>query len=93
MNPPLEAKAGRGQAMDFERAERQYRQLRARRDRGELDASEFRVEVAKLLLRDAEGSFWMIDPGSGEWFRNHGEGWVPDDPHAEAAGGRWRPVL
>jgi hypothetical protein len=70
--------------MDFERAEQRYRKLRTLRDRGELDAQEFRVEVAKLLLRDAEGSFWMIDPEAGTWFRNQGEGWIPDDPHGEA---------
>ena len=79
--------------MDFESAEQRYGQLKTLRDRGDIDASEFRVEVAKLLLRDAEGSFWMMDPETGEWFRNHGEGWIPDDPHAEAAGSRGRTVL
>jgi hypothetical protein len=78
--------------MDFERSEQRYRQLRTLRDRGELDASEFRVEVAKLLLRDAGGSFWMIDPGTGAWFRNQGEGWISDDPHAEAGDSPGRPA-
>ena len=78
--------------MDFESAEQRYRQLKTLRDRRELDAAEFRVEVAKLLLRDAKGSFWMIDPESGDWFRNQGEGWIPDDPHSGAVDGSGRPT-
>jgi hypothetical protein len=67
--------------MDFETAEQRYGQLKTQRSRGELAEIEFRVEVAKLLLRDAEGSFWMLDPETGDWFRNEGQGWVADDPY------------
>lgn len=69
--------------MDFERAERRYDQLQTLRKRGELDEDQFRVEVAKLLLHDAEGNFWMLDPQTGTWFCNRGEGWCQEDPRAD----------
>ncbi|MGD8793126.1 MAG: NBR1-Ig-like domain-containing protein, partial [Anaerolineae bacterium] len=76
--------------MDFEQAERRFRQLQTQMERGEIDEVSYRVEVAKLLLRDAGGAFWMIDPESGTWFCNPGDGWQAADPHAgfEAETGR-----
>ena len=71
--------------MDFERAERHYRELQAQRDRGGLDEGEFRVEVAKLLFRDDQGVFWMLDADEGTWVCNRGESWEPGDPRADGA--------
>lgn len=68
--------------MDFDQAERRFKELQARRQKGDLDADMFRVEVAKLLLRDEQGAFWMIDADDGTWYCNRGEGWVPCDPHS-----------
>lgn len=70
--------------MDFRQAERQFQRLRAQQERGELDEEQYLVEVAKLLLRDADGAFWMIDAGAGTWFFNRGEGWAEADPAAVA---------
>jgi hypothetical protein len=69
--------------MDFMQAERHFRALQRQRDRGELDDSEFRVEVAKLLFRDEQGIFWMIDANEGTWLCNRGECWEVGDPYAE----------
>ncbi len=69
--------------MDFDRAERHFQELQKQRNSGALDEAAFRVEVAKLLLRDRRGVFWMLDADSGTWFCNRGEGWTPGDPHAE----------
>jgi hypothetical protein len=69
--------------MDFEQAERRFRELEQRHRRGDLDETTFHVEVAKLLLRDAQGTFWMLDADSGTWFCNKGEGWTPGDLHSE----------
>jgi hypothetical protein len=86
--------------MDFDQAERRFRKLQAQRDRGDLDPNDFRVEVAKLLFRDEQGMFWMLDAETGAWFCNQGESWQPGDPRAvqattpayPAVGGprRWR---
>jgi hypothetical protein len=69
--------------MDFEQAERRFRDLRTQRDSGSLDDEAFRVEVAKLLFRDDWGVFWMPDADDGGWFQNRGEGWTPGDPRAD----------
>ncbi len=69
--------------MDFEQAERRFRDLQSKHESGRLDEESFRVEVAKLLLRDEQGTFWLPDADSGEWFRNQGQGWEPADPHKD----------
>jgi hypothetical protein len=69
--------------MDFEQAEKRFRDLQQQQASGALDAEAFRVEVAKLLLRDGRDGFWMLDADNGEWYRNRGDGWVPGDPHTD----------
>lgn len=70
--------------MDFQEAERQFQRLRAQHDQGELDEAQYRVEVAKLLVRDGDGAFWMLDADAGTWVCNRGEGWAEADPDTEA---------
>jgi hypothetical protein len=69
--------------MAFQQAELRFRELKAHYDNGELDEAAFRVEVAKLLLQDDQGVFWMLDADSGEWSCNRGRGWETRDPHAQ----------
>ena len=71
--------------MDYKQAERYFRELQSLRDRGDLDESQFRVRVAKLMFRDAQGAFWMIDPSDGAWYCNRGATWEPGDPRAAKA--------
>ena len=71
--------------MDYKQAERRFRELETYRDRGDLDDNVFRVKVAKLMFRDAQGVFWMIDPDDGAWYCNRGATWEPGDPRAENA--------
>jgi hypothetical protein len=68
---------------EFIRVERRFKELQDQHNHGELSEDAFRVEVAKLLLRDEQGTFWMLDAGDRTWFCNRGEGWMPGDPHAE----------
>jgi hypothetical protein len=89
--------------MDFERAERGYRELKDQREHGRLGAAEFRVRVAKLTFQDQQGTFWMIDADDGTWFCNRGQCWEPGDPHLGPEAGaiphpakerrRWRGLL
>jgi len=69
--------------VEFQEAERRYRELRTERDQGVLDDAEFRLRVADLLLRDANGTFWMLDAEAGDWYANRGSGWQPADPRLE----------
>jgi hypothetical protein len=79
--------------MDFDQAERHFRRLQSQRDRGELDPNDFRVEVAKLMFRDGQGTFWMLDAETGAWFCNQGESWQPGDPRAVQAATPTDPAL
>jgi hypothetical protein len=71
------------QVMDYQQAENRFRVLQARHGAGEIDDQAFRLEVAKLLLRDERGNLWMLDSEGGTWICNRGEGWEPGDPRAE----------
>ena len=71
--------------MDYRHAERRFRDLQTHRDRGDLDETAFRIQVAKLMFRDARGVFWMIDADDGAWYCNRGASWEPGDPKAEGA--------
>ncbi len=67
--------------MDLERAERRFQELQTKHDQGSLKEDLFRIEVAKLTFRDEDGVVWMLEPESGTWFCNRGDGWMPRDPH------------
>lgn len=71
--------------MDYKQAERRFHELQTQRDKGDLDDSTYRVKVAKLMFRDAQGVFWMIDAEDGDWYCNRGTTWEPGDPRAEKA--------
>ena len=68
--------------MDFDHAEQQYERLKSQVAQDALTPEAFRVQVAKMLLRDDQGVFWMLDADEGIWYCNHGEGWEPGDPRA-----------
>ena len=69
--------------MDIERAESRFQELQRQRDRGELDDTRFRVHVAELMFRDAQGTFWMLDAESGTWYCNRGKRWEVCDPRSD----------
>lgn len=70
--------------MDLKEAERRYLHLKKLHERGELDESTFRFEAAKLMVRDDQGAFWMVDPVPSQWYRNDGSGWMEADPETGA---------
>ena len=70
--------------IDFQEAERQFEHLQAERQQGKIDEAQYRVEIAKLLVRDSDGAFWMLDAETGRWVCNRGEGWTEAEPDAEA---------
>jgi hypothetical protein len=72
--------------MDLRAAERQFQRLRKLYERGELEEQAFRFEIAKLMLRDGQGAFWMVGP-EGTWYRNQGSGWVEADPETDYKAG------
>ena len=69
--------------MEYQEIEQHFQKLQTLRDSGKLDEEAYRVEVAKLLFRDEQGVFWMLDADGGDWFCNRGQGWEPGDPRSE----------
>jgi len=53
--------------MTFEEVAQRYAVLCQQRDAGLLTDWQFRQTVARLVATDPGGSFWQIDPDSGQW--------------------------
>ncbi len=67
--------------MDFSQAEEKFKELQARVQRGEpLTEEQYQEEMQKLMVQDDRGTFWSLDPGTGEWLYFNGTEWVPGTP-------------
>ena len=69
--------------MTFEEVAQRYAALCQQRDAGLLTDWQFRQTVAQLVATDPGGSFWRIDPDSGQWTVYRENAWV--QPAAEPA--------
>ena len=63
--------------MTFEEVAQRYTVLSQQRDAGLLTDWQFRQTVAQLVATDPGGSFWQIDPDSGQWTVYRENAWVP----------------
>ena len=62
--------------MDFKQAEKKFKQLKAQFEMGELPEAEFKNQLEKLMIRDEQGSWWIIGYETGRWYRHDGTSWV-----------------
>jgi drug/metabolite transporter (DMT)-like permease len=62
--------------MTFEEAGQQFAILRQQRDLGQLPDAQFRQLAGQLTVTDAQGAYWQLDPGSGQWMTFNGSAWV-----------------
>ncbi|MBM3128650.1 MAG: hypothetical protein FJ009_08520 [Chloroflexi bacterium] len=70
--------------MNFQEAERTYKDLRAQHDAGKLSDSTFEAEVGKLRMQDAQGRWWQIGVQTGEWYMHDGQKWNKAKPPVTA---------
>jgi hypothetical protein len=63
----------------FAEAERQYADLCARCEAGELDQDGLRAELQKLTVLAEDGAYWSIGE-DGEWYRYEDQEWVRREP-------------
>ncbi|MCI0474970.1 MAG: hypothetical protein L0Y55_01870 [Anaerolineales bacterium] len=70
--------------MNFQEAEKTYRDLRAQHDAGKLSDSTFEAEVGKLRMQDAQGRWWQIGVQTGEWYMHDGQKWNKAKPPVTA---------
>ena len=67
--------------MDFSEAEEKFQELQARVQRGEpLSEDQYQEEMQKLMVQDERGTFWSLEPGTGQWLYFNGTEWVPGTP-------------
>jgi len=66
--------------MNFQEAEKIYKELRAQHEAGKLSDATFEAEVGKLRLQDAQGRWWQIGVQTGEWYVHDGQKWNKAKP-------------
>ncbi len=75
--------------MNFQDAEKIYRDLKQQNAAGKLSDTEFEAKVGELWCQDGQGNWWQIGVESGEWYIYDGQKWnkatPPSAPAAPAA--------
>ncbi len=66
--------------MNFQEAEKIYKDLKAQHAAGKLNDAAFEAEAGKLRLQDAQGRWWQIGVQSGEWYMHDGHKWLKAKP-------------
>jgi uncharacterized RDD family membrane protein YckC len=69
---------------DFQHTEDAFFQLKGQLATGRLTPEQFTTALNELVVRDAQGRYWMMGSETGSWYRFDGAQWLPDDP-SEAA--------
>jgi alpha-glucoside transport system substrate-binding protein len=66
--------------MDFQQAEKRFKQLKAQFEAGTLTETEFKTQLEELMVQDERGDWWMIGYETERWYRHDGTNWVQADP-------------
>jgi hypothetical protein len=66
--------------MDFQQAEKRFRQLKNQFESGTLSEPEFKTQLEELMVQDERGDWWMIGYETERWYRHDGKAWVQTDP-------------
>ena len=67
--------------MTFDEAERKFRELQTRVQRGEpISRADYEAMVAELAVQDDRGVLWEINPRTGKWMYFDGAEWVVGRP-------------
>lgn len=66
--------------MNFQEAEKAYKDLRIRHTNGRMSDSDFEAQVSQLKVQDAQGRWWQIGVRSGDWYVNDGQKWIKARP-------------
>jgi hypothetical protein len=66
--------------LNFQDAEKTYRDLKQQRAAGKLTDADFEAEVAKLRHQDAQGRWWQLGVQTGEWYMHDGQKWNKSNP-------------
>lgn len=62
--------------MDFAQAEARFNHLRDQLRDGTISRAEFVQAVGQIMVYDAQGRYWTLDPRTGHWLYFDGQTWV-----------------
>ncbi len=79
--------------MNFQEAEKIYRDLKQQHAAGKLSDTDFEAEVAKLRHQDAQGRWWQLGVQTGEWYMHDGQKWNKAKPPPTLAAPAVEPVV
>jgi hypothetical protein len=71
--------------MNFQEAEKSYKDLKAQHANNKLNDQEFESQVGKLKMQDSQGRWWQIGVQTGDWYVHDGQKWSKSKPPAEIA--------
>ncbi len=71
--------------MNFQEAEKAYKDLRIQHTNGKLSDADFEAQVSQLKVQDAQGRWWQIGVRSGDWYVNDGQKWTKARPPVSTA--------
>jgi hypothetical protein len=66
--------------MDFQEAERRFRELRRQYDAGMITSSQFDEQREQLKVQDQQGRWWAKGRGEDDWYFHDGRTWVRANP-------------
>jgi hypothetical protein len=66
--------------LNFQDAEKTYRDLKQQHAAEKLTDEDFEAEVAKLSHQDAQGHWWQLGVETGEWYMHDGQQWNKAKP-------------
>ena len=66
--------------MDFREAVTRFCQLRENHRNGAISEESFLKAISQLMVQDAQGKYWTIDPKTGDWLYYDGHIWQPATP-------------
>lgn len=70
--------------MNYREAEDRFRMLENRRERGVLSQEQYRAELNRLRVTDAEGRLWMLQERTGQWHVYQDGRWIASEPPSAA---------
>ena len=75
----------------FQQALDQYLMLKGQLAVGRISRQQFDTAVKQLMLLDAQGRYWTIDPDLGKWLMHNGRSWVEAQPDANGSSFPFKP--
>ena len=69
----------------FQRTEDEYFRLKGQLTAGRITQAQFDSALKDLMLRDADGRYWMIGGEHGTWYVQDGSNWVEQNPPVAGA--------